>query len=343
MSHPQPCVLVTGGAGYIGSHVVLALRDSGWRVVVLDNLSTGFAGLLPPDVPLVVAEVGDEDAVVSTIETYGVSAILHMAGAIVVPESVVDPLKYYQNNMSAGVNLLRAATRYGVDKVLFSSTAAVYGEGDGSSQVNESAPVRPTNPYGFSKLMFEQVLRDTAAAGNLRFTILRYFNVAGADPAKRTGQCSPFATHLIKVACECSRGLRDELTIFGRDYDTPDGTCIRDYIHVSDLAEAHAMALAYLREGGESQIMNCGYGRGYSVLEVMRTIEAVSGRPIRHVFGERRPGDVPRLVADARKIRDVLGWKPRFQDLQTIVSTALNWEEKLHAGSPLRAKHLQEV
>jgi UDP-glucose 4-epimerase len=321
-------ILVTGGAGYIGSHMVHELVDAGERVVVLDNLSTGFRFLIPGSVAFVTGSTGDRDLVTKTIVQYGITAIIHFAASIVVPDSVRDPLGYYRNNTMNTCTLLQAAIEAGVQQLIFSSTAAVYGNAT-ETPVPEDAPTAPISPYGTSKLMSEIMLHDAGKAHGLRFIVLRYFNVAGGDPKGRTGQSTPAATHLIKVACETALGKRAKMDVFGTDYPTPDGTCIRDYIHVSDLARAHSAALAYLRQGGESATFNCGYGRGASVLEV---IEAVR-RACRHDFpveiSGRRPGDPAALVANVDRIRRTLDWRPQFQDLDTIVTHALAWERKL--------------
>jgi UDP-glucose 4-epimerase len=297
-------------------------------VVVLDNLSTGFRFLIPGSVAFVTGSTGDRELVAKTIAQYGVTAIIHFAASIVVPDSVRDPLGYYRNNTMNTCTLLQAAIEAGVRQVIFSSTAAVYGNAT-ETPVPEDAPTAPISPYGTSKLMSEIMLHDAGKAHGLRFIVLRYFNVAGGDPKGRTGQSTPAATHLIKVACETALGKRAKMDIFGTDYPTPDGTCVRDYIHVSDLARAHSAALAYLRQGGENATFNCGYGRGASVLEV---IEAVR-RACRHDFpveiGGRRPGDPAALVANVDRIRRTLDWRPQFQDLDTIVTHALAWERKL--------------
>lgn len=327
-------VLVTGGAGYIGSHMVLELLDAGEAVVVLDNLSTGFRSVVPDAAVFVEGNVGDGALVGQLLRDQPIDAILHFAGSIVVPDSVTDPLGYYGNNTCNSRSLLACAVEAGVPHFIFSSTAAVYGEpdtGDGSGlgPIGEEAPLRPISPYGSSKLMTETMLADTALAHPLRYAALRYFNVAGADPKGRAGQSTPRATHLIKVAAEAVVGLRPGLDVFGTDYPTPDGTCVRDYIHVTDLVRAHLDALRYLRAGGESAVLNCGYGKGFSVLDVVDAVKRVSGIdfPVRMV--ERRPGDPPSLVAGARRIRDVLGWEPRLNDLDTIVGHALAWEQRL--------------
>ncbi len=308
-------ILVTGGAGYIGSQMAYQLVDSGERVVVLDNL------------PAVVGDVGDARLLDALMAEHHVRAILHFAASVVVPESVADPLRYYRNNTVNSRSLIEAAVRGGVEHFIFSSTAAVYGE-PSKIPVAEDAPARPMSPYGSSKLMAEIMLRDAAQAHGFRYMILRYFNVAGADPRLRTGQSTRGATHLIKVAVETALGLRPKLEIFGTDYPTPDGTCIRDYIHVGDLAAVHSDALRYLRNGGESLTLNCGYGRGFSVLEVIDAVKRASGVDFRVDFAARRPGDPARIVAAADKARALLGWQPRLGDLSTIVAHALAWERK---------------
>ena len=321
-------VLVTGGAGYIGSHMVLELLGAGEDVVVLDNLSTGFRKVVPDAAHFVEGNVGDMALAGRLLREYRIDAILHFAGSIVVPDSITDPLGYYQNNTCNSRNLLASAVDAGVPHFIFSSTAAVYGEPE-TIPISEDAELHPISPYGSSKRMTETMLADTARAHPLRYVALRYFNVAGADPSGRTGQSTPRATHLIKVASEAAVGLRAGLDVFGTDYGTPDGTCVRDYIHVTDLVRAHLDALRYLRSGGESTVLNCGYGEGFSVLEVVDAVKRVSGVdfPVRTV--ERRPGDPPALVAGAGRIRDRLGWKPRLNDLDTIVSHALSWEKHL--------------
>ena len=321
-------VLVTGGAGYIGSHMVLELLGAGEDVVVLDNLSTGFRKVVPDAAHFVEGNVGDMALAGRLLREYRIDAILHFAGSIVVPDSITDPLGYYQNNTCNSRNLLASAVDAGVPHFIFSSTAAVYGEPE-TIPISEDAELHPISPYGSSKRMTETMLADTARAHPLRYVALRYFNVAGADPSGRTGQSTPRATHLIKVASEAAVGLRAGLDVFGTDYGTPDGTCVRDYIHVTDLVRAHLDALRYLRSGGESTVLNCGYGEGFSVLEVVDAVKRVSGVdfPVRTV--ERRPGDPPALVAGAGRIRVRLGWKPRRNDLDTIVSHALSWEKHL--------------
>ena len=323
-------ILVTGGAGYIGSHLVHELVDSGEQVVVLDNLSTGFRFLIPASVPVVIGSTGDRELLKKTLADHRIDAIVHFAASIVVPDSVRDPLGYYLNNtMNTGV-LLDTAVNGGVKQFIFSSTAAVYGNPD-TSPVREDSPTIPISPYGMSKLMSEIMLHDTARAHDLRFVALRYFNVAGADPKHRTGQSTPNATHLIKVACETALGRRPKIDVYGTDYPTPDGTCIRDYIHVTDLARAHVAALLYLRRGGDSATFNCGYGHGYSVLEVLAAARRVSGRNFPVEFTGRRPGDPASIVADSSRIQAKLDWHPMYDDLEVIISHALAWERRLMA------------
>lgn len=328
-------VLVTGGAGYIGSHMVWALLDAGEEVVVLDRLSTGFEWAVPPEARLTRGDVGDTNLVSSLIREHGIEAIIHFAGSIVVPESVSDPLGYYENNTSKTRSLLEAAVRGGVKHFIFSSTAAVYGAA-GLEPVREDASLAPESPYGNSKLMSEIMLRDTAAAHDITYTALRYFNVAGADPKGRTGQSTPGATHLIKVASETALGKRPQLTVFGSDYPTPDGTCVRDYIHVADLAAAHLLALTRLRAGGKSMIANCGYNHGYSVLEVLDAVKRVSGVDFPVEMAGRRPGDAAAVVANAERARTELGWVPRYDDLDAIVGHALDWESALSRRNATR-------
>ena len=325
-------VLVTGGAGYIGSHMVYALADAGEDVVVLDNLSTGFRWALPKNIPLYEGDTGDEKLALQIIARHDINAIIHFAASIVVPDSVADPLGYYRNNTANSRTLIEAAVKGGVHHFIFSSTAAVYGNPD-IVPVPEDAPTVPMSPYGWSKLMTEIILRDTAHAHPLRYGVLRYFNVAGADPAMRTGQSTPAATHLIKVAVQTALGLRKKMDVFGTDYPTPDGTCIRDYIHVSDLVAAHSDALAYLRAGGDSVTLNCGYGRGFSVLDVIDTVKKVSGVDFRVDLAPKRAGDPARIVAASDRARHLLKWTPRFDDLSVIVSHALQWEQKLRKNN----------
>ena len=321
-------ILVTGGAGYIGSHMVHALIDAGERVVVLDNLSTGFDWAVAKEATLIVGETGDQALVQNLIAQYGVEAIIHFAASIVVPESVADPLGYYRNNTANSRALIECAVRGGVKQFIFSSTAAVYGN-PAKVPVDENDQLMPMSPYGSSKMMTEIMLRDAGAAHGLAHVILRYFNVAGADPALRTGQSTKGATHLIKVAVETALGRRPRMQVFGTDYPTPDGTCVRDYIHVADLVRAHGDALRYLRGGGASTTLNCGYGRGFSVFQVIDTVRRVSGVDFEIELAARRPGDPARIVARSDKIRALLGWRPQYDDLATIARDALEWELRL--------------
>jgi len=321
-------VLVTGGAGYIGSHTVLALLDAGFQVVVLDNLSTGRRAAVPSAVPLVEGNIADADLVGRLVTEHGIGSVIHFAGSVVVPESIADPLRYYENNTAASRTLIEACVRNGIDRFIFSSTAAVYGMPE-VSPVTETTPTEPINPYGASKLMTERMLQDTAAAHDFRNVALRYFNVAGADPEGRTGLSSPNATHLLKIACQAATGSRDRIEIFGDDYDTPDGTCIRDFIHVTDLADAHVATLRHLIEGADSNIFNCGYGRGYSVKTVIDEVKRNSGVDFEVGISPRRPGDPPSIVADTTKISRTLAWQPRYDDLALIIRHALAWEEIL--------------
>ena len=320
-------ILVTGGAGYIGSHMVWALVDRGESVVVLDRLSTGFAWAVAPEATLVVGDIGDDALLDDVIPRYGVTAIVHFAGSIIVPESVVDPLAYYLNNTVKSRALIAAAVRHGVKNFVFSSTAAVYGDPQ-TIPVSEDEPLKPLSPYGTSKLMTEMMLADTAKAHDFRYAALRYFNVAGADPKGRTGQSTKGATHLIKVAVEAVLGKRSEVSVFGTDFDTPDGTGVRDYIHVADLIAAHVLALEHLAGGGPNLVANCGYSHGFSVLEVLRAVEKVSGTKLNITHGPRRAGDSPKVVAMSDRIRR-LGWVPQYDDLDTIVAHALAWEKSL--------------
>ena len=322
-------VLVTGGAGYIGSHAVLALRDAEWDVAVIDNLSTGFPFAVPDGVPLYEGDIADADLLARIFAEQGTGAIMHFAGSIVVPESVADPLGYYENNTVKSRALIAAAVKAGVEHILFSSTAATYGTPE-TSPVSEDAPKQPINPYGWSKLMTEQMLADAAAAHPFNYGALRYFNVAGADPDARSGQSTAGATHLIKVACEAATGKRDAVSVFGTDYATPDGTGVRDYIHVSDLATAHVLALeALIAQPERSFTMNCGYGRGFSVLEVLDAVDRVTNMRIERRMEARRAGDPGELVSDPSRIRAALPWEPRYADLDTIIGHALQWERKL--------------
>ncbi|MEM7428945.1 MAG: UDP-glucose 4-epimerase GalE [Pseudomonadota bacterium] len=321
-------VLVTGGAGYIGSHMVLALNDAGEDVVVIDNLSTGFRWAVPPSVPFVKGDIGDPATVRKVMSDHDVDAVVHFAGSIVVPESVTDPLGYYNNNTVNSRSLIECCVEQGVKRMIFSSTAAVYGI-PSTSAVTEDSPTDPISPYGASKLMTEWMLRDTSAAHDFNYVALRYFNVAGADPKGRSGQSNPAATHLLKALMRTALGISDHMKIFGRDYDTRDGTCIRDYIHVSDLILAHVAALNYLKRGGESGIFNCGYGHGCTVLEAIAAVERVLGQKINVIDAPRRAGDPPELISVAERARSVLGWEPIYDNLDIIVQTAHAWEKAL--------------
>lgn len=325
----KPTVLVTGGAGYIGSHAVLALKDKCWPVIVVDNLSTGFRFSLPGDVPLIEADIGDQAAVEAAMRAHDVKAVMHFAGSIIVPESVENPLKYYHNNTVNSRALIESAVRCGIAHFIFSSTAATYGMPE-VSPISESCPQRPINPYGMSKLMTEAMLKDVSAAHPLNFCALRYFNVAGADPQARSGQSTAGATHLIKVAVEAALGKRGHVGVFGTDFDTPDGTGVRDYIHVSDLATAHVLALEALMQAPDrNYLLNCGYGRGFSVLEVLDAVDRVTNMRIERRIEGRRAGDPPSLVSDNRAIMATFPWQPHYADLDTIISHALAWERKL--------------
>ena len=321
-------VLVTGGAGYIGSQMVLELLDAGEEPIVLDDLSTGVREAIPDRVKLVTGDAGDEKLVSRVIVKNGVDAIIHLAGSVIVPDSVKDPLGYYLNNTCKSRTLIACAVKVKVKHFIFSSSAAVYGM-PAKNPVTEQAELRPISPYGNSKLMTEIMLRDTAAAFPMSYVALRYFNVAGADPNGRTGQSTPHATHLIKVAVQAALGQRPYLEIFGTDYSTPDGTCIRDYVHVCDLTRAHLAALAYLRTGGRPQVLNCGYGRGSSVLEVISSVQRVAGTDFPVRIGPRRPGDPAQLISETTRIRDVLAWHPKLDVLDTIIGHALAWERRL--------------
>jgi UDP-glucose 4-epimerase len=326
---PKLPVLVTGGAGYIGSHAVLALRDAGWPVVVIDNLVTGFRWAVPDDVPFHEADIADADALAGIFAQHGIKAVMHFAGSVVVPESVSDPLKYYRNNTAASRTLIEAAVTAGVPHMIFSSTAATYGTPD-VERVTEDTPKAPINPYGMSKLMTEFMLADVAKAHPLNYCALRYFNVAGADPEGRSGQSTAGATHLIKVAVEAALGKRSHVEVYGTDYATPDGTGVRDYIHVSDLAAAHVLALeALVGEPQRSLTMNCGYGRGFSVLEVLDAVDRATNVKIDRRLAPRRAGDPGSLISDNARIKATLPWQPRYADLDTIVAHALAWERKL--------------
>lgn len=325
-------ILVTGGAGYIGSHVVRQLGAAGESVLTLDNLSTGFREAVTAG-ELVVGDTGDAALLETLFNDHAIDTVMHFAAHTIVPESVADPLKYYRNNTASSRTLLECAARHKVAHIVFSSTAAVYGIPPGG-RAAEDSPTQPINPYGTSKLMTEWMLRDLALAGGPAYVALRYFNVAGCEPGGRIGQSTPKATLLVKVACEAAVGRRSHVSVFGTDYPTPDGTGLRDYIHVEDLATAHIDALAYLRKGGESATLNCGYGHGYSVREVLSAVEKASGKPLKVTEEARRAGDPPELVAVADRIRRVLGWEPKFDDLDTIVRTSLAWERKIAARDP---------
>ncbi len=325
-------ILVTGGAGYIGSHVVRQLGMAGEDVLTLDNLSTGFEAAVTAG-EFIVGDTGDAALLERLFSAHNIDTVMHFAAHTIVPESVSDPLKYYRNNTSSSRTLLEAAANHGVKNFVFSSTAAVYGIPAGG-RASEDTATQPINPYGTSKLMTEWMLRDLAIAGGPKYVALRYFNVAGCEPSGTIGQSTPKATLLVKVACEAATGKRPGVSIFGTDFPTPDGTGLRDYIHVDDLATAHLDALRYLRSGGEATILNCGYGHGYSVRDVLRAVEKASGDKLNIAEEPRRAGDPPELIAVANRVRDVLGWTPKFDDLDTIVRTSLNWERKIAAGDP---------
>jgi UDP-glucose 4-epimerase len=325
-------ILVTGGAGYIGSHVVRQLGSAGEDVITLDNLSTGFEAAVTAG-ELVIGDTGDEMLLDKVFSGNDIDTVMHFAAHTIVPESVADPLKYYRNNTASSRTLLEAAARHGVKNIVFSSTAAVYGIPDGG-RASEDSPTQPINPYGTSKLMTEWMLRDLSAAGGPGYVALRYFNVAGCEPSGTIGQSTPKATLLVKVACEAATGKRPGVAIYGTDYPTPDGTGLRDYIHVEDLATAHLDALTYLRNGGESTVLNCGYGHGYSVREVLAAVAKANGAALNINEEPRRAGDPPELISVAERVRDVLGWTPRFDDLDTIVRTSLEWERKIASHDP---------
>ena len=322
-------VLVTGGAGYIGSHMVWELLDHGEETVVVDNLSTGFDWAVPERAKFVEGDAGDAGLIGDLISDNKIDTIIHFAGSVVVPESVEKPLDYYRNNTANSQRLIETAVKCGIDKFIFSSTAAVYGAPLTDGPIREDAILNPMSPYGSSKLMTEIMLRDTALAHDMRYVMLRYFNVAGADPLRRTGQSTEGATHLIKVACEAATCKRNHMQVFGTDYDTPDGSCVRDFIHVSDLVNAHYAALNFLRQGGLKFTANCGYSKGYSVLEVIEAVKRVSGVDFPVVETKRRPGDIPALVANAHRIMSRLDWQPKHNSLDVIVETALDWEKVL--------------
>lgn len=325
-------ILVTGGAGYIGSHVVRQLGERGESVVTLDNLSTGFEAAVTAG-ELVIGDTGDAALLERLFSAHRIETVMHFAAHTIVPESVADPLKYYRNNTSSSRTLLEACQEHGVKHVVFSSTAAVYGIPEGG-RASEDSPTVPINPYGTSKLMTEWMLRDLAAAGGPSYVALRYFNVAGCDPGGRIGQSTPKATLLVKVACEAAVGRRSHVSVFGNDYPTPDGTGLRDYIHVEDLASAHLDALNYLRRGGKSKTLNCGYGHGYSVRQVLNAVEQANGKKLKVVDEPRRAGDPPELIAVANRVREVLGWEPQYDNLDTIVHTSLAWERRIAARDP---------
>ncbi len=325
-------ILVTGGAGYIGSHVVRQLGAAGESVVTLDNLSTGFEAAVTSG-DLVIGDTGDAVLLERLFSEHDIDTVMHFAAHTIVPESMADPLKYYRNNTANSRTLLEACQNHGVKHVVFSSTAAVYGMPEGG-RASEDSPTQPINPYGTSKLMTEWMLKDLAAAGGPSYVALRYFNVAGCEPSGTIGQSTPKATLLVKVACEAAVGKRPQVSVFGTDYPTPDGTGLRDYIHVDDLATAHLDALAYLRRGGDSTTLNCGYGHGYSVREVLSAVEKANAAPLKIIDEPRRAGDPPELIAVAQRVRDVLGWVPRYDNLDIIVETALAWERKIAAGDP---------
>lgn len=329
---PRKKILVTGGAGYIGSHVVHQLGAAGESVVTLDNLCTGFAAAVTAG-DLVIGDTGDAGLLDALFSEHDIDTVMHFAAHTIVPESVADPLKYYRNNTASSRTLLEACHVHGVRHVVFSSTAAVYGMPEGG-RASEDSPKQPINPYGTSKLMTEWMLKDLVAAGGPSYVALRYFNVAGCEPTGTIGQSTPKATLLVKVACEAAVGTRPQVSVFGTDYPTPDGTGVRDYIHVNDLAAAHLDALGYLRQGGQSTTLNCGYGHGYSVREVLAAVEKANGRPLHVVEEPRRAGDPPELIAVAGRIREVLGWTPQYDDLDTIVQTSLAWERKIAARDP---------
>jgi UDP-glucose 4-epimerase len=329
-------ILVTGGAGYIGSHMVLALLDAGENVVVVDNLSTGFRWAVAEAATLVIGDVADQALIEEVIDRHKVEAIIHFAGSIVVPDSMVDPLGYYMNNTVKSRSLIETAVVKGVKHFIFSSTAAVYGM-PAVNPVSEDASLNPISPYGASKLMTEWMLRDTTRAHEMSYIALRYFNVAGADPKGRTGQSTPEATHLIKVACQAALGARTHLDVYGSDYPTKDGTCVRDYIHVEDLAAAHLSALDHLRAGEESLTVNCGYGHGFSVRDVIGVLSSLHGRAVNVREAPRRPGDMAMIVADSRLARRRLNWKPEHDDLETIIASALAWERKRMAQPAIRS------
>ncbi len=325
-------ILITGGAGYIGSHTVYAFLESRYDLVIVDDLSTGHRNLLPRDIAFYNGNVGDTLLLDKIFTSHPIDCVIHFAGSISVPESVADPLKYYKNNVANAANLLEACVKHGIKNFIFSSTASVYGDCD-TPLLDEALIPAPKNPYARTKLIIEDVIRDTAAAQNLNYTILRYFNVAGADPHGRTGQISRVSSHLIKIACEVITAKRDQISVFGTDYPTPDGTCLRDYIHVSDLANAHLCAYDFLKKNGGGHVFNCGYGKGYSVKDVLTMVEKVSGKPLKIAYAPRRAGDPHTLVANPTRLRERTGWIPHHDNLEQIVASALDWEKHLAAQS----------
>ncbi len=328
----ETTILVTGGAGYIGSHTTHQLVDAGYNVVVVDNLYSGHRWAIPDAVKFYEGDCGDRELITKIMDNHDIAAVVHFAGHIVVPESISNPIKYYQNNVVGSVNLIQCCIEHKVRQFIFSSSAAVYGNPE-TIPANESTPTKPITPYGTTKLITEWTLADTANSfendDDFRYVALRYFNVAGAQVAGNLGQSTPEATHLIKVACETACGKRPELMIYGTDYPTDDGTCVRDYIHVDDLAAAHLRALEYLQQGGQSEVLNCGYGHGFSVREVVEKVKAVSGIDFPAIESDRRPGDPHALIADSQRIRNTLGWQPQYNDLELICKTAYEWERKL--------------
>ena len=332
-------VLVTGGAGYVGSHVVLALLDAGHRVTVIDDLSTGIRDLVPEGARFVEGDAGHEASLRALVRGRSIDAVMHFAASSLVHESMADPLKYYRNNVEGSRALVETCLQEGIDRLVFSSSAAVYGQPEAGA-LGEDAPCAPINPYGATKLATEWMLRDLAAVSELRYAALRYFNVAGADPAGRSGESTPLASHLIKIACQTALGLRPCIEVYGTDYPTPDGTCVRDYVHVTDIASAHVAALDHLLAGAASEVLNCGYGRGFSVREVLDAVDEVAGTPLERREMARRPGDPPVLIADCARLWERFGWRPAHDDLHEIVGSALAWERQWAART--RAPDLSE-